>query len=263
MEIVARTSSTQPLRRRLAFRPRCLVEARNDGQPCVFGRRLAGLIPLTAQDQAALEGLMVHIKPVDPHTVLVEQECVSDHALVIFAGFACRHKRRGSGRRQIVSFLLPGDQCDRGAVDGYSIDHTIETLTRCRVAKVPRAIYLDVLDRHPRVALALQRARLVEEAVAREWMVSLGTRSGVERTAHLLCELMERLGSIGQASDGCYDLPLTQGDLADALGLSNVHVNRSLQVLRRGGLILLKGGHLQILAPRRLCQLAEFEARYL
>jgi CRP-like cAMP-binding protein len=88
-------------------------------------------------------------------------------------------------------------------------------------------------------------------------------RSGLERTAHLLCELLERLGPTGHASDGQYELPLTQVDLADALGLSAVHVNRVLQELRRDGLISLRGRCLQILALRRLRQLAEFEARYL
>jgi CRP-like cAMP-binding protein len=177
-------------------------------------------------------GLTSYVRPVARHAVLVEQEGVAHHALIVFAGFASRYKRRMSGRRQILAYLVPGDLCDRGALHGYPLDHAIETLTRCQVAKVPRTAYIDLLGRHPRIALALQRARLAEEATAREWTANIGMRSGLERTAHLLCELHERLGSIGQVSDGQFDLPLTQADLADTLGLSNVHVNRVLQALR-------------------------------
>ncbi|WP_336491065.1 Crp/Fnr family transcriptional regulator [Methylobacterium nigriterrae] len=244
--------------------PRHLARAPEGGGPvCTLAHKLDGFAPLTGQDRAALEGLTGYVRPVERHTVLVEQECVANYALIVFAGFASRFKRRLSGRRQILAYLIPGDLCDRGALHGYPLDHAIETLTDCRIAKVPRTAYLDLLGRHPRVALALQRARLAEEATAREWMANIGMRSGLERTAHLLCELLERLGRIGQASDGQFDLPLTQGDLADALGLSNVHVNRVLQALRRDGLISLRGSRLRILAPRRLRQLAEFEAGYL
>lgn len=230
---------------------------------CPLARKLDSLASLTKQDRTALEGLIGYVRPVERHTILVEQDCVADHALIVFAGFAARYKRRASGRRQIVAYLIPGDLCDRGALHGYPLDHGIEALTHCQVAKVPRAAYLDLLGRHPVITLAMQRARLAEEATSREWMVSIGMRSGLERTAHLLCELLERLGSIGQATDGQYDLPLTQLDLADTLGLSSVHVNRVLQALRRDGMISLRRRRLRILAPRRLCQLAEFEAGYL
>lgn len=233
------------------------------GTACALARKLDGFGPLTEQDRAALAALAGYVRPVERHVVLVEQDGVADHALVVFAGFASRYKRRASGRRQILAYLIPGDLCDRGALHGYPLDHAIETLTQCRIARVPRAAYLELLERHPGIAFALQRARLAEEATAREWIANIGMRSGVERTAHLLCELLERLGSIGQVSDGQFDLPLTQVDLAEALGLSSVHMNRVLQTLRRDGLIVSQGRHLRILAPRRLRQLAEFEAGYL
>ncbi|GJE03002.1 Crp/Fnr family transcriptional regulator [Methylobacterium isbiliense] len=243
--------------------PRLAPTPEGDRPACALARKLDGFAPLTEQDRTALVDLIGHVRPVERHAVLVEQDSVPDHALIVFAGFASRYKRRVSGRRQIVAYLVPGDLCDRGALHGHPLHHTLETLTPCHIAKVPRAAYLDLLGRHPRIALALQRARFVEEATAREWVVNLGMRSGVERMAHLLCELMERLGSIGQVTDGQYDLPLTQLDLADTLGLSSVHVNRVLQVLRRDGLISLQGRCLHILAPRRLRQLAEFEVAYL
>lgn len=228
-----------------------------------LARKLDGFASLTEQDRAALDGLIGYVRPIERHTVLIEQDSLSDHAIIVFSGFVARHKRRASGQRQIVAYLIPGDLCDRGALHGYPLDHAMEALTRCQIAKVPRKTYLDLLGGHPRIALALQCARLAEEATTREWLVNIGMRSGLERTAHLLCELLERLGAVGQVRDGQYDLPLTQSDLADTLGLSSVHVNRVLQALRRDGLISLRGRRLRVLAPQQLRQLAEFEAVYL
>ncbi|MGY2049362.1 Crp/Fnr family transcriptional regulator [Methylobacterium sp. JK268] len=264
MGILASTTLTQaPMPGAVQGRRQPGTAPEADGHACALTRRLAGLAALTAQDRAALDGLAGYVRPVERHRVLAEQEGVSDHVLIVFAGFAGRSKRRASGRRQVVAYLVPGDLCDRSALHGSPLDHAIETFTPCEIAKVPRAAYLDLLGRHPGIALARQRARLVEEATAREWVVNLGMRSGLERMAHLLCELMERLGAVGQVTDGGLDLPLTQVDLADTLGLSSVHVNRVLQDLRRDGLITLRGHRLRILAPRRLRDLAEFEAGYL
>lgn len=244
--------------------PRHVALTSEAGSPvCALARKLDGLASLTNPDRAALEDLGGYVRPVERYAVLAEQGGVADHALIVFAGFAGRYKCRVSGRRQILAFLVPGDFCDRGALHGYALDHEIEALTKCQVAMVPRPAYLDLLGRHPRIAIALQRARLAEEATAREWMVSTGMRSGLERMAHLLCELLERLGSIGHVTNGQYDLPLTQTDLADALGMSSVHVNRVLQALRRDRLIATRGRRLQVLAPQRLSQVAEFEAGYL
>ncbi|WP_246102057.1 Crp/Fnr family transcriptional regulator [Methylobacterium terricola] len=250
---------TDPAATGIAHVPR-LAAPGWDGADCALARRLGGFAPLDAQDRAALAGLIGYVRPVGRHTVLVEQDSVADHAVIVFAGFASRGKHRASGRRQIVAYLVPGDLCDRGVLHDHPLGHAIETLTPCLVARVPRAAYLDLLGRHPRIALALQRARLAEEATVHEWVANIGMRSGTERMAHLLCELMERLGTVGQVTDGQYALPLTQTDLADTLGLSSVHVNRVLQALRRDRLISLCGHRLRVLAPRRLRELAEFGA---
>lgn len=226
-------------------------------------RKLDSFAPLAEPERTALVGLARYVRTVERHTILLEQDGVADHALFVLSGFASRYKRRASGRRQILAYLIPGDFCDRGALHGYALDHMIETLTRCRIAKVPRAAYLELIGQHPGIALAVQRAKLAEEATAREWMANIGMRSAPERMAHLLCELLERLGSIGQVVAGQFEMPLTQTDLAETLGLSSVHVNRVLQTLRRDGLIALQGHRLQILAPRQLRELAEFEAGYL
>lgn len=258
MRTVATMTMMNPTATGLARIPRPTAQG-GDGAGCALARRLGGYTVLDEQDRAALAGLIGFVRPVERRTILVEQDTVAYHAVIVFAGFASRDKHRASGRRQIVAYLVPGDLCDRGVLHDYPLGHTIETLTPCLVARVPRTAYLDLLGRHPRIALALQRARLIEEATAHEWLANIGMRSGTERTAHLLCELMERLGTVGQVTDGQYDLPLTQTDLADTLGLSSVHVNRVLQALRRDRLISLSGHRLRILAPRRLRELAEFD----
>ena len=258
---ITEITPTLPVATRLL--PRSSPAPREDGLVCALARKLDGFAPLTEQDRAALVGLSGYAQPVERHTVLLEQEDVADYALIVFAGF-CRPVQAPNVRPAPHHRLSrPGDLCDRGALHGYPLSHGIETLTRCRIAKVPRAAYLDLLGHHPRIALALQHARLAEEATAHEWMASIGMRSGLERMAHLLCELLERLGAIGRISNGQFDLPLTQVDLADTLGLSSVHVNRLLQTLRRDGLIALRQRRVRILAPRRLRELAEFEAGYL
>lgn len=261
MEPFATATVIDPAVSGIARGPRHEVTAHRQGGPdSAITRKLDGFAPLTEQDRAALASLAGYVRPVERRTILVEQDRVADHAIIVFGGFASRDKHRASGRRQIVAYLVPGDLCDRGVLHDYALDHTIEALTPCLVARVPRAAYLDLLERHPRIALALQRARLADEATAHEWVANVGMRSGTERTAHLLCELMERLGKVGQVTDGQFELPLRQTDLADTLGLSSVHVNRVLQALRRDKLISLREHRLRILAPRRLRELAEFEA---
>lgn len=120
-----------------------------------------------------------------------------------------------------------------------------------------------LLEEHPAIARSLRMSTLVDEATLREWLVNVGCRSAIERIAHLFCELLVRLQIVGFASEDSYEFPVTQLDLADTVGLSNVHVNRSLQELRRQGVIELRGRTLKILDRHRLKSIAEFNSKYL
>lgn len=123
-------------------------------------RKLDGFAPLTEADRAALAGLTRYVRPVERHTVLVEQDSVAEHAHIVLAGFASRYKRRATGRRQILAYLIPGDLCDLGALHGCPLDHTIETLTRCRIARVPRGLFRPARPASPyRVHVAAREAR--------------------------------------------------------------------------------------------------------
>jgi CRP-like cAMP-binding protein len=181
---------------------------------------------------------------------------------LILEGFACRYKLLADGRRQIMAYLVPGDFCDLHVFILKAMDHTIATLSPCRVVDIPRERILELTERSA-LARALWWATLVDEATLREWLVNIGARSAEERIAHLLCELLLRLRVVGLADGAEYELPITQAELADTMGLSSVHVNRVLQRLRGDGLITLKSKHLVILDVERLNAFGGFTPNYL
>jgi CRP-like cAMP-binding protein len=181
---------------------------------------------------------------------------------LVVEGWAARYKLLPDGARQITAFLIPGDFCDLHVTVLGEMDHSIATLTRARVAYVPRD-RMEELTERPAVARAFWWATLVDEAVLRSWIVNIGRRDAFQSIAHLMCELYVRLRNVGLADDHCFDLPLTQEELADTLGLTPVHVNRVLQRMRGDGLIAFKSGALAILDYRRLEEESGFNPNYL
>jgi CRP-like cAMP-binding protein len=233
------------------------------GAPNPLVRKMEGFTALSDADRALLERISADTHLFGPRVDLVREGDKPDGVFLVMEGMVCRHKHRANGARQIMAYLVPGDLSDLDVALLKKMDHTITTLSACRVVRVAPETIADILQHHPAVARALRMGTLVDEATLREWLVNAGCRSAIERIAHLLCELLVRLKVVGLATDNSYALPLTQLDLADTTGMSNVHVNRSLQELRRQGLIELKGGRLTILNPTRLRALAEFKANYL
>ena len=209
-------------------------------------RLLSNFVPLSADERACLTELTTRARAVAARTDLIAEGETVSSVLVILDGFACRYTHLANGRRQILGFLLPGDV---GDVDLRMYGHpniATSTLTACRVAQIPSDALLDLIERRPRIGQALRIDKLVAEARMRDWLVSLGSRTAAQRTAHLLHELLERLAAVGLANEGSCDLPIKQTDLADALGLSTVHVNRTLQTLRAMKLIELRGKRLRV-----------------
>ncbi len=163
-----------------------------------------------------------------------------------------------------MALLVPGDLCDLHAAILGAMDHGIATLSPCTVAAIPRATVEDLTTNHPRINRALWWSTLVDEATLREWLVNMGQRPADRQLAHLLCELRVRLDTVGLVAEGgSYELPLTQEELADVLGLSPVHVNRVLQQLRGDGLIATRGKTLTIRDVARLEAFAGFDPNYL
>ena len=183
--------------------------------------------------------------------------------LFVLAGWGCRYKGLPNGRRQIVGLFIPGDFCDLNVYILKAMDHSVGAITRLSVADISR----DEMDRltaaHPRVTQALWWESLVNNSIQREWTLNLGQRTAYERIAHLLAELFLRLRAVGLTNGDSCDFPLTQNDLADAAGLTAVHVNRTLQDLRRNELIVLEHKHLTIPDIKRLKEVAMFNPNYL
>lgn len=182
---------------------------------------------------------------------------------MLLEGFACSYKLLETGQRQIMAFYIPGDVCDLTHVLLGKMDHGIGTLTATKVAAIPHATILDWTKRHPGLGHSLWRATLADAAVSREWIVNVGRRTAYQRTAHLLCELVLRMRWAGLADGFACDLPITQVELADALGLTPVHVNRTLQWLRGDGLIEIGNGILKVRSWRELKQAGGFDPAYL
>lgn len=198
-----------------------------------------------------------------PHQDIRRPGETSPVAHLLIAGHTCRYRLLSDGRRQITAILVPGDICDLEAVITGRTAFAVGTLTRCTVGEIPVEPSAGGNAPAPEVTAALLARLRRDEAIAREWLVGLGRRSAVERIAHLFCELRARLAAVGLASEERCELRLTQNDLADALGLTSVHVNRSLRWLSEAGLMTLKGGLLVMHDRPALERLAEFDPSYL
>jgi CRP-like cAMP-binding protein len=182
---------------------------------------------------------------------------------VILDGWACRYRQFANGRRQIVALLLPGDTCDPHVFLLDEMDHTIGAITPVLLGQITGAAFQDMTDRSPDLDLAFHRETLATAAVQREWTISLGSRTGIERLAHLFCELHARLAAVGLTVGDTCPMPITQNDLGDAMGQTSVHINRTLQELRGLGLITLRSRRLTIHDPAALARLAHFDTAYL
>lgn len=218
--------------------------------------RLAALAPLSADDRAVLAQLASQEAVVGTHTDLARNGDAAETAFLVLEGIACRYLRTAAGPRQILTLLLPGDLCDLDLIYMGRWDHSVATLSRCRVAQVPRAMLEDLICTHPTIEMALRRAKLEAEARTRNWLTALGVRVAVERLARLLCEIVDRLHVIGLADRNVCSLPLKQVDLAECIGVTIVHMNRILGELRGKNLIELKGRRLRIIDRAGLDALA-------
>ena len=182
---------------------------------------------------------------------------------ILLRGWTARAKDTESGQRQITEINLPGDFIDLHSFTLKSLDHDVVALTPCEVVAVPHQKLEQITVKLPHLTRVYWFSTNLDAAIHREWMLSAGRRSAIGRVAHLLCELLVRLQITGSTHEDGYDFPLTQMQLADCLGLTAVHVNRTLQDLRKRGLIELKDKRLRILDLAELQRVAEFDPGYL
>ncbi|MCB8822870.1 Crp/Fnr family transcriptional regulator [Microvirga rosea] len=226
-------------------------------------RKLEQFTRLSAEDKQVLTEITGRGRVFQPREDLVQEGDKPSQINVILSGWACRYKQLEDGRRSITGFMVPGDLCDQNIFILRQMDHSLGAITLVTVAEIPRAAFEELTLKHSRITQALWWATLVEIAIQREWTVNLGQRSAFERMAHLLCELYLRLQGVGLTRENSCEIPVTQAELADATGLTAVHVNRTLQDLRAVGLIALKGKTLTIPNLEALMQASLFNPNYL
>jgi CRP-like cAMP-binding protein len=227
-------------------------------------RKLEHFVRLSQTDRAILDrAASERVRKFGPRVDITREGDRPKDVHLILSGWACRYKQLEDGRRQVVSFFLPGDLCDLNIFILREMDHSIGTITSVSIADLSRDFFDEMSAGHPRIVTAFWWEGLVNAAVQREWTMNLGQRTALERMAHLLCEIFFRLRIAGLTREDSCDFPLTQADLADATGLSKVHVNRTLQELRSAGLIVLKGKMLVVPSLERLMNAGLFNANYL
>jgi len=227
-------------------------------------RRLNVLRPLSEEAVAALEqAILEGLQRAGPGEDLISEGDPVDSVRVVLSGWLYRYKTLEDGRRQIVNFILPGETCDAHAFLLSTMDHSIATLTPVAYAEIKRARFEKLVAAERSLAEAFWCETLLSNAIQREWAINLGRRVAMERVAHLFCEIYERLRPIGLVEGNSCNLPVTQMDLADATGLSVVHLNRTLQELRASGLIVLRERTLTISNLDALKDAALFSPSYL
>jgi CRP-like cAMP-binding protein len=204
----------------------------------------------------------LRIRKVDSGTYLVREGNEPSICSVLIEGFAYRQKVTGDGARQIIALCIPGDAVDLQNMFLDIADHAVQMLTSGTVADLKRSDLQDLVLARPAIGAAIIKATLVEASIVREWVVNVGRRNARERIAHLLCEFAVRLESRGLSPSG-FELPMTQEQLADATGLTPVHVNRVLKVLEAEGLITRQRRQIQFPDWRALQQVGDFRRQYL
>jgi CRP-like cAMP-binding protein len=214
-------------------------------------------------DEAAILALPYHLKTLDSATYLVREGDPPSQCAVIVSGFAYRQKLTGDGARQIIALLIPGEAVDFQNLFLDVADHSVQMLTRGEVAIVPRSEFQDLARSRAAVGHAILVKTLVEASIFREWVLNVGRRDSRARLSHVLCELAIRLDALGLAEEYGYELPMTQEQLADALGLTPVHVNRVLKSLEAEGLIKRSKRNVSFPDWEGLRKVADFSQRYL
>jgi CRP-like cAMP-binding protein len=218
---------------------------------------------LSDDERKVLESAIGRVRVVAADEDIVREGERPAESSLLLDGFAARYKIFSNGRRQITAVHVPGDFVDLHSFLLKTMDHGVLALSPCRVAAVPHPALEKITDEHPHLTRLLWLNTLIDGAIHREWLTAMGRLSATAHMAHFICELFLRLQAVGRAEGDTIQLPITQAELGDTLGLSTVHVNRVLQELRKDGLIRWQGDALTILDWERLKRVGEFTSTYL
>jgi CRP-like cAMP-binding protein len=218
---------------------------------------------LSPQDRQRIAELPLSVVNFAANQQIVHQGDKPSRCTLVLGGFLYIHKLVAGSRRQITSFLVPGDISDLQSLYLSRVDHNLSALGPAAVAFLPHAPLRDMLNKSPQLTRAFLREMFVQAAIFREWVTNLGRREAIARVAHVVCELAVRLQAVNLARNLCFTIPWTQTDLADACGISSVHANRIVQELRRLGLIEWDSKQVTIRDWQALARLGDFSDDYL
>lgn len=218
---------------------------------------------LSDEEQRVLEDSIGSVRQVAARKQIVKAGVIIDTSTLLLEGFVCRYMDDREGQRQLVAVHVPGDFVDLHAFPMRRLDHDIATLGPVKIACYEHKTLETITERYPHLTRKLWFSTLLDAAMHREWIFRLGRLGAEGRVAHLFCELNVRLEMVGLAANGRFTLPMTQPDIAEASGLTGVHVNRVLRVLREKNLLTFKANEVHILDRKALAAVAEFEPQYL
>jgi CRP-like cAMP-binding protein len=229
----------------------------------VLIQKIESIADLSSEEKLALVTLPMHVVEVAADQDIVREGDRPSQCCVVLEGFVYSYKIVADGRRQIASLYVAGDLPDLQSLHLEVMDNGIGTMTPCKLAFISHNALRSLCEKNHRITNALWRASLIDAAIAREWVANLGQRNAQSRLAHLFCEMIVRLGVVGLVDNLACELPLTQSEFGDAMGLSTVHVNRCLQELRGAGLISLSNNRLQVLDWDGLKRIGDFDPTFL
>jgi len=233
-------------------------------------RAIAGLLLklrardlVSGEEEEVLRASISEIGEFPAGRTLVRTGTTLSASTLLVDGIVCRYKDLADGQRQIMELHVAGDFVDLHGFLLKQLDHNVGAMTSVRIAMVPHDALRGITETHPHLGRMLWFSTLLDAAIHREKILSIGRRSALARIAHIFCELLVRLRLVGLASETGYALPLTQADLADVTGLTSVHVNRMLKKLRDEDLLTFRGAVVTIRDWERLQRVAEFDPTYL
>lgn len=225
--------------------------------------RLRSRVPISRLEEEAILSLPSSVRTMERDEHFIRDGDRPTHCCLMLSGFTVRDKFVAQGARQILAVHMRGDMVDLQNVLLKRSDHNVQALTPCEIATIPRAALEELSFAHPPVGKALWLETLVDGSVFREWIANVGQRDARTRIAHLLCEFAVRLEAAGLAETTSYELPMTQDDLADSLGLTPVHINRTLMRLGNDGLIERNKRAIRISNWKELAKVGDFDPAYL
>ena len=235
----------------------------SDAITAALVRRMRITDALSDDDIAAIRALPITVKDYPAERPVVRDGQRATESCLVIEGFCIRSKTLSDGKRQILSIHIPGEIPDLMSLFLHVMDHDLSTLTPCRLGLINHEALRQLHRRKPNVAEMFWRDTLIDAAMFREWIVNVGQRPAPARLAHVMMELRERLRVIGRVDGSSFEMPMTQEEIGEALGITGVHANRVIRQLREEGIVDLHRGRATVLNEARFLELSDFDDRYL